>query len=152
LSESYTPTSKADLSEFDDLADVRTSPGTPILDLDQPPDEMTATAPMSVPAPTPPPPIPPTQPTAPPTQPPVAATSQPAAPIEPEDEAPSPHDPPTPRTAVSNQTLSTVAPGRTPRRRSSRSGGMVLLAILVLLILLGAGIGFMLFRMAGITP
>jgi protein phosphatase len=59
------------------------------------------------------------------------------------------HDPPTPRTPVPGQMLARAAE---PPSRGSRGGGFALLAVLVLLLILGAGIGYMLFRMAGIAP
>lgn len=56
------------------------------------------------------------------------------------------HDPPTPRAPVSEQMLTRAAQ---PERRAGRGGGVALLAVLVLLIVLGAAVGYLLFRLAG---
>ena len=121
LSEAYTPTERADLSE---LGDFRTAPASPPSEVSQPAAEAT--------------PDTPTQPASIPTQ----------ADAEPLHH----HDPPTPPTPEPGQMLARTAPAQQPQRRGGRGGGMVLLTILILLVLLGAGIGFMLYRMAGINP
>jgi len=56
------------------------------------------------------------------------------------------HDPPTPRAPVPEQMLARAAQ---PERRAGRSGGVVLLTVLVLLIVLGAAVGYLLFHLAG---
>jgi hypothetical protein len=48
--------------------------------------------------------------------------------------------------------LARATPAERPRRPGSRGGGVALLTILLLLVLLGAGIGYLLWRMAGIAP
>ena len=134
LSDAYMPTSKADLSELADLVDPKTAPGTPIPDLSRPPEDF---APV------------PAMPSAP--LPPVAPTPYPAAPTPSEADDLAHSDPPTPRTPVPGRMLATASTPPPARRSGTRKGGMALLAILVLLILLGIGIGYMLFRMA-FTP
>jgi protein phosphatase len=111
-------------ADFTDLADASTAPGTPIPDLSRPPDVTDPAMPM---------------------QPPVL-------PAEAAEEPPLHLDPPTPREPAGGQIPVTPASTPPPRRRGGRGAGIALVSILILLILLGSAIGFMIYRMAGITP
>jgi serine/threonine protein phosphatase PrpC len=111
-------------ADLSELADIKTAPATPLPDLPRPPDDAG----------------------------PVAPVQPPGAPAQSEDEPPLHHDPPTPRTPVPGQMLATAASTPPPRRRGGQGGRVALISILILLALLGAGIGFMLFRMADLTP
>jgi hypothetical protein len=76
----------------------------------------------------------------------------PVLPAEAAEESPLHLDPPTPRKPAGGQIPVTPASTPPPRRRGGRGAGIALVSILILLILLGSGIGFMIYRMAGITP
>lgn len=144
LSEAYVPTSRADLSDLADPANVSTAPGVPLPDLSQPPEEPALAAPI-------PPPVAPTPVSSAPIAPtPIAPT--PMASAQDFDEPPLPHDHDTQRAPVSGQMLARATPAQRPQRQGGRGGGVVLLAIVILLILLGGVIGYMLYRMAGIGP
>ena len=140
LPQAFIPTSRADLSS---LADATTAPSTALPDPVHPPEQPIAdpaTQPATFPTPTPPAPIPtPTQP--------------PSVPVQADIEPPlHHHDPTPPLTPVPGQRPARPNRAAAPQRRGSRGGGVVLLAVLVLLVLLGAGIGFILYRMAGVGP
>ena len=159
LSEAYVPTSRADLSELAvDQATMTTSPGVPVPDLDEPPDQTAPAAPAPPPVtPAPAAPIPAAQmPTAQMPVTPAQAGPTPATPAHDFVEPPLPHDHDhdfdTERAPAPGQVLARTTPAGRPRRQGGRGGGVALLAILVLLVLLGAGIGYMLWRMAGIAP
>jgi serine/threonine protein phosphatase PrpC len=108
--------------DLSELSDANTVPGTPAPELSLPPDDAVPSAP-----------------------------AQPAAaPIQAEAEPPVQHEPTPPRPPAPGQMLAPTAPP--PQRRGGRGGGVVLLVIVILLALLGAGIGLMVFRMAGIAP
>ena len=158
LSEAYIPTSRADLSELAaDPATTATAPGMPAPDLGQPAAEPVPALPPVTPAPATPPvtPTPAPAPIAqtPPVQMPTAQL--PTTPAQDVDEPPHPnhdHDFDTERAPAPPQMLARTAPAERPRRQGSHGGGVALLAILLLLVLLGAGIGYMLWRMAAIAP
>jgi protein phosphatase len=126
LNESLTQTARADLSE------IQTGQVNVL-----PPSHMEIDEPVTTPTPAPTPTLEQEPPA--PRAPAPALDQAPAA-----EPAPLPeHETVTPRTPVSEQALARAAE---PQRRGGRSGGMALLVVLVLLIILGATLGFMLFQ------
>jgi protein phosphatase len=79
--------------------------------------------------------------------PPAEPTSAEPVPSDPLPEPPSDHAPQAP-SSPSEQTPATPS----PERQSSRGGGIALIAVLVLLVILGSAIGYLLFSMAGMIP
>jgi PPM family protein phosphatase len=121
LSETYAPTQQTDLSE---LQDVTTAQATPLPDPAQPPDEVTASAPVTLP--------------------PAPEVPHPS-PAEPPDESDH-HDPPTPRTPVLAQPLATAAPAPLARRQpNARKQSAAALLVILLVVVLGATLGLVAF-------
>jgi protein phosphatase len=79
-----------------------------------------------------------------------APDSAPTAPATPAAEADD-NGPPTPRTPITAPAALVRTPEPTPARQGGRGGGVALIAVLVLLLILGAAIGYLLFRWAGIA-
>jgi protein phosphatase len=121
LSEAYTPTQQAGLSE---LADVTTAQATPPPDLQQSPEEVTASTPVTIPS---------------------APEAPPPSPAEPADESHH-HDPPTPRTPVRPQSLAPATPAPLARRQpNARKQGAAALLVILLVVVLGATLGLVAF-------
>jgi protein phosphatase len=117
LSETYTPTQQAERSK---PADITTARATPLPDLDQPPEEVTASAPVASPP---------------------APEAQPPSPADSPDESHH-HDPPTPRTPVQPQSHATAAPAPLARRQpNARKQGAAALLVILLVVVLGATLG-----------
>jgi protein phosphatase len=150
LNETMIQTRRADLSDLD-LTELSPPPAPSQIEPEEHIETITSPAPVLPPSPAPQP-IQPSQPTTAP------YASQGSAPQHqtqglPPSFAQTPtrdfeqdHDlePPTPRSPVSDLALARAAE---PHRQGGRSGGIALVVVLLLLVILGCGVGFLLFRL-----
>jgi hypothetical protein len=81
-----------------------------------------------------------------PTTTPAAAVPRPELDLDPAPALPGEldHDPPTPRTPMTAPVLAQAAQ---PERQGSKRGGLSLIVVLLLLIIVGSGVGYLLFKL-----